>query len=219
MGFFDKFFSSQSKPKSYDKYGDVLKKIMTTKDQRLEAIEALEKLPPEHSIPQLLKRFEIVIDSGLLDNREKEMCMKIIVSHGEKAQDFIREAIINQKRLAWPIKIAEKIFSQESYITLLLDNLNTNMEVFDEDVLARNEEILLAVREIHDERVVQKAQVFLSSRDENVRMAALECLENQASQIPQAKEIILNLIQTPVNDDNSRFIGVVNEIANKHGWK
>lgn len=54
MGIFDKFFSSN--PKSYDKYGDVLKKIMTTKEQRLEAIEALEGISPEYAVPQLLKK-------------------------------------------------------------------------------------------------------------------------------------------------------------------
>lgn len=218
MGLLSNIFSSSSKPKSYDKYGDVLKKIMTTKDQRLEAIGALEKLPPEQSIPQLLKRFEIVIDSGLLDTREKEMCMKIIVSHGDKAQGFIREVLATKKRLAWPIKIAEKIFSQEEYILLLLGHLNSNMAVFDEDVLERNEEILLALRELHDERIVQRAKEFLSCGYENVRMAALECLENQASVFATAKEIILNLSQTPMTDDNSRFIGVVNEISKKHGW-
>ena len=93
------------------------------------------------------------------------------------------------------------------------------MEVFDEDALARNEEILLALREIHDERIVKKANEFLSCRDENVRMAALECLENQASKITQAKEIILNLVNTPITDDNSRFIGVVHEITKKHNWQ
>ncbi|MES2615616.1 MAG: hypothetical protein V4591_09395 [Bdellovibrionota bacterium] len=218
MGFFDKFFSSRTEPKSYDKHGDVLKKVMTTKDQRSEAIEALAKLAPELSIPQLLKRFEMVLESGLIDTREKEQCMKIIVTHGEKAQEYIREAIKTKKRLAWPIKIAEKIFSQEAYVALLLENLNLNMEVFDEDILERNSEILLALREIHDERIVQVAQEFLSCRDENVRMAALECLENQASAIEKAKEIILNLIKMPVTDDNSRFIGVVNEITKKHNW-
>jgi hypothetical protein len=218
MGFLSELFKPSQKPKSYDKYGDVLKKIMTTKDQRLEAIQALEHLAPEHSIPQLLKRFEIVVDSGLIDNREKEMCMKIIVSHAEKAHEYIKQAIIIQKRLAWPIRIAEKIFSQEEYINLLLENLNSDMEVFDEDSLERNAEILLALREIHDEKIVNKAQEFLSCRDETVRMAALECIENQVHFISRAKEIILNLMKTPVTDDNSRFIGVVNEITKKHNW-
>jgi hypothetical protein len=219
MSLFEKLFKSNTKPKNYDKYGDVLKKQMTTKDQRLEAIEALETLPPESSVPQLVKRFEMVVDSGLIDTREKEMCMNIIVTHGENSKPFIYEALKIQKRIAWLIKIAEKIFTREEYVNLLLENLSQDMEFFDEDVLARNEEILLALREIHDVRIVQRAKEFLSCRDETVRMAALECLENQASQIQQAKEIIMGLVDIPLTDDNSRFIGVVNEITRKHNWQ
>lgn len=218
MDFFNRLFKSNSKPKSYDKYGDVLKKVMTTKDQRAEAIEILERLPAEDAIPQLLKRFEMVVDSGLLDNREKENCMKIIVSHGEKAKSFIEQALSSQKRLAWPIKIAEKIFEKEYYRDLLLKNLNTDMEIFDEDALARNEEILLALRELQDEKIVVLVKPFLLSRDENVRMAALECMETQAQQIPQAKDTILELSKVPLTDDNSRFLGVVHDIISKHHW-
>ncbi len=216
MGIFNKIFSSE--PKSYDKQGDMLKKIMTTKEQRLEAIDSLEKLPPEKSIPQLLKRFEIVIDSGLLDNREKEMCLKIIVSHGEKAKDHIIKSLASQKRIAWHIKMAEKIFSKSEYVSLLLQNLNGDMEVFDEDALDRNAEILLALREIPDTQIVQAAQKFLSCRDEQVRMAAVECLEEQAHDSLEAKQAIINLVKIPLTDDNSRFIGVANEIAKKHNW-
>lgn len=218
MSFLNKFFSSRQDPKSYDKYGDVLKKIMTTKDQRQEAIDALSKLAPEFSIPQLLKRFEIVVDSGLLDNREKDMCMKIIVSHGEKAHAFIREALKTQSRLAWPIKIAEKIFPSEEYLSLLLENLNTSMVVFDESALERNTDILLALKDIHDEKIISRAQDLLASRDEGVKMAALECLESQAVKFSQAKEFILTLKDAPLSDENSRFIGVVNEIARKNSW-
>lgn len=213
-----KFFSSGDKKKSYDKYGDVLKKKMTTKEQRLEAMEALEKLPPEHSVPQLLKRFEMGVDSGLQDTREKERCLESIAKHKEKAQGFVKEFIQTQHRISWPIKIAEKIFSKEEYLGLLLESLNSDTAIFDEDSLERNVEILLALKDIKDERIVDKAVEFLSSRDENVRMSALECLEEQATEFTRAKSIILDLMKTPPTDDNSRFLGVVQSIVKKHNW-
>ncbi|WP_186647014.1 hypothetical protein [Fluviispira vulneris] len=218
MGIFDKFFSSQ--PKSYDKYGDVLKKAMTTKEQRLEAIEALENIAPEQSVPQLLKRFELSVDSGIIDNREKEKCLNIIVSHGEKAKEFVKKTIETQRRISWPIKIAEKIFSHDEYVDLLIKNLATDIAVFDESVLERNEEIMLALKEVKgkEELIVNKVTEFLNSRDENLKMAALECLEEQAKQNEKAKEIILNLSHQAITDENSRFIGVVNSIIQTHKW-
>lgn len=217
MNFF-KFFSSSDKQKSYEKYGEVLKKRVTTKEQRLEAIEALEKVSPVYAIPQLLKRFEMVTDSGLQDNREKERCMDIIVKHKEHAKDFIKEFIRTQRRISWPVKIAEKIFSKDEYIELLLNSLNSDSAIFDEDTLERNAEILLALKDIKDLKIVDKACEFLSNRDEHVRMSALECLEEQATEFDRAKQVIIDLFKTPITDDNSRFLGVVHSIVNKHNW-
>ena len=218
MGIFDKFFSSNSK--SYDKYGDVLKKIMTTKEQRLEAIESLQGIPAEHSVPQLLKRFEIAVDSGLQDTKEKEQCLKIIVDFGEKSKPFISEVLSKQRKISWSIKIAEKIFPHDEYVNLLLNNLASNIEVFDESSLERNEEILLALKDVkgNSESIVEKVTEFLSSRDDNIRMAALECLEEHALHSSKAKEIILDLSKASITDENSRFLGVVNSIIQNHKW-
>lgn len=212
-----KLFSSDKK-KSYDRYGDVLKKKMTTKEQRLEAIEALEKISPVEAIPQFLKRFEMVTDSGLQDTKEKERCMDFIVKNKIHASDFVKQAVLNQKRVSWPVKIAEKIFSKEDYIDLLLLSLNSDSAIFDEDTLERNSEILLALKEVKDLKIVNKAVEFLSSRDENVRMSALECLEEQATEFEDAKKIILDLLHMPMTDNNSRFLGVVQTIVKKHKW-
>jgi hypothetical protein len=218
VGIFDKIFSSNAK--SYDKYGDVLKKVMTTKEQRLEAIESLQGVVAEYSVPQLLKRFEISVDSGLQDNKEKEQCLKLIVEHGEKSKPFIKEVLSKQRKISWAIKIAEKIFSYDEYVNLLLVNLVAHMEVFDETSLERNEEILLALKDIKqsNEKVVEKVSEFLKSRDDNVRMAALECLEEQASYNEKAKQIILELSKASLNDENSRFLGVVNSIIQHRKW-
>jgi hypothetical protein len=218
VGFFQKIFSSQ--PKSYDKYGDVLKKMMTTKEQRLEAIEYLQSLQAEVAVPQLLKRFEIAVDSGLQDSKEKEQCLNIIVKFSDKAKPFLIEVLSKQRKISWPIKIAEKIFSAEEYVDLLLNNLSSQISVFDETSLERNEEILLALKEAKVQRdtIVDKVTQFLSASDDNVRMAALECLEEHALYNATAKKIILDLATEPVTDENSRFIGVVNSIIQNHKW-
>lgn len=218
MGFFDKFFSRGEDKKNYDKYGDVLKNRNTTKDQRQEAIQTLEKIDPQKSIPQLFKRFDMVIDSGLLDHREKDQCMKIIIKHPEIAKEHTLNALRTQKRLAWVIQIAENIFSQDDYILCLLDNLNSHMDVFDEDVRERNIDILLALKDILDPRIVEKTSAFLNLRDDALRIAALECLENQALKSTLAKDLILSCLNTPQTDDNSRFLGMIQDVVRKNGW-
>ena len=86
--------------------------------------------------------------------------------------------------------------------------------------MERNEEILLALKDVKEanDAIVDKVTEFLSSRDDNVRMAALECLEEQAINSTKAKMIILDLSKAPITDENSRFLGVVNSIIQNHKW-
>jgi hypothetical protein len=71
---------------------------------------------------------------------------------------------------------------------------------------------------VHRDTIVDKVTQFLSASDDNVRMAALECLEEHALYNATAKKIILDLATEPVTDENSRFIGVVNSIIQNHKW-
>jgi len=217
MGNFLSFFFPDKK-KSYEKHGDVLKTKMTTKEQRLEAIEVLEKAPADLAIPQMLKRFEMVIDSGLQDSKEKERCLDFIVKNKDAAVTFIEQDLKTKARVSWLIKIAEKIFDSEKYVDLLLSLLKTESDIFDEDTLEKNSEILLALKDVKQERIIEKAKLFLSSRDEHVRISALECLQSQATAFDQAKQIILNLANDTITDSNSRFMGVVHEIIKRHHW-
>lgn len=211
-------FNFFSKKKSYTKYGDILKNKQASKEQRLEAIDILEKLDAAKSVPELLKRFEIVLESGLQDTKEKEACLNAIIKHGSQAQSYVKYYLETQKRLAWVIRIAEKIFPKEELLQLLLANLKTDVVEFDDDAMERNLDILFALKDFEDPNITKKISNFLSSRDDDTRIAVLECLETQAEKDLQARQIILNLAQNATNDMNSRFTGVVTHMIQKHHW-
>lgn len=172
----------------------------------------------QSGIPELLKRFEIVLESGLQDVKEKELCVQAIVKHGEQAKPYIENYLQTQKRLAWVIRIAEKIFQKNELLSLLLLNLKTDVAEFDDDVMERNLDLLFALKDFQDPNITQKVSRFLSSRDDDTRLAVLECLEAQAETDPEARKIILNLAQNAANDMNSRFMGAVTHIVKKHHW-
>lgn len=212
------FINFFSKKKSYKKYGDILKNKMSSKEQRLEAIDVLEKLDAAEGITELLKRFEIVLESGLQDVKEKESCLNAIVKHGSHARPYVEHYLENQKRLAWVIRIAEKIFPKDEFLQLILKNVHTDVVEFDDDTMERNLDILFALKEFQDPNITEKISPFLSSRDDDTRIAVLECLEVQAEIDPKARNIILNLAQNPTNDINSRFMGAVTHIIKKNRW-
>ena len=220
MGLIGKWkeFRTKQDDKSAAKHGETLKRKITTKEQRMEAIEALASMDPTVSLPQLLKRFELVVDHGIQDNREKEMVEKVFLEHKEQSRSIIREAVLKAERVAWPIRLAEKLFEEEEYKSLLLEGVVTQSALFDEIVLERNVELLLALREMPDDRVVERAAALLGSRDENVRMAALECLEFQGETSVKAKETVLALLQDPSTESNARLQGLLKTIVKKHSW-
>jgi len=213
-------YRTNQRAKSFEKMGDVLKNQVTTKEQRWEAIEGLaDGGDIALAAPQLMKRFELVVEHGIIDKREKDRVMEILLENKDVARPLVCDAVRTQKRISWPIKIAEKMLLQDEYINLLLESLNTENVLFDETLHERNIEILLALKEISDVRVVERTQLLVRSRDEQVRIAALECLEAQAREHKEARDCLLSLLAEPLTDDNSRFIGLVKTIVARHKWE
>ncbi|MEN9826256.1 MAG: hypothetical protein RI953_2001 [Pseudomonadota bacterium] len=222
MGLLDTWrgYRATQKSKSFEKMGDVLKNQITTKEQRWEAIEGLASGGDfALAAPQLMKRFELVVDHGIVDKREKDRVMEILLEHTEIARPLVCEAVRTQKRISWPVKLAEKMLSSEDYLKLLLDSLNTENILFDETLHERNIELLLALKERSDTRIVERTRLLVKSRDEQVRMAALECLEEQAREHKEARDCLLALLAEPLTDDNSRFVGLVKAIVTRNKWE
>lgn len=213
-------FRAGQRGRSFEKMGDVLKNQITTKEQRMEAIEGLASGGDfALAAPQLMKRFEMVVEHGIVDKREKDRVVELLIEHPEVSRSLVCDAVRQQKRIAWPIKIAEKLLPQDEYLELLLESLNTENVLFDETLHERNIEILLALKEISNVKVVPKARLLVRSRDEQVRMAALECLEAQGKEHGEARRCFLELLAEPETDDNSRFIGLVKAIVARHKWE
>lgn len=219
---FGLFFGNKTEriQKAAEKHGNTLKNKVTTKEQRLEAIDALLAITQaDVAIPQLMKRFHIVVDSGIQDKREKEICADQIVQFGTAAHTHVEAALKQAERVAWPIKIAERLFDRERFVDLLIQSLGREFVAFDDHANNRNIELILALKDHADEKIVDAVAGFLKSRDESVRMAALECLESQGTQSQRARQMIRDLLlNEEPRDDNSRFLGVVRQIVDKSGW-
>ncbi len=205
--------------RSLEKCGNVLKNKVTTKEQRMEAMDSLfAEEDPDLAIPQIMKRFEIVIESGIQDKREKELCAEHILEFGEKAGSFIEKALQQSVRISWTLHMAEKHFDAEKYLQLLLGVLEEEMPAFDDAATERHGEVILALKELRDERIVEPVAAYLAERDETLRMAALECMEAQAAHSDSAKQVILKLLEADESDDNSRFLGIVRTMVAKNSW-
>jgi hypothetical protein len=220
VGIFSKFkeFKENKAKSQAEKFGETLKTVMTTKENRLEAIEALSDLSPEIAVPQLIKRYDLVIDHAIQDTREKEMVSNILLKNQEIAKPFVKEKLSNTRHIGWLIKLTERLFTKEEFTNLLIENLNTDIAHFDEIQTDRNIELLLALKEIQDQRIVEKTLPFVSSRNDSLKLAAIDCLESQSESSAEAKNAIIAISKEPPTDDNSRMLGLVKSIIQKHNW-
>ncbi len=204
--------------KQAEKWGKTLSNKLTVKDQRQEALDGLAALPPEIAIPNLLRRFEMSTDHGIQDTREKERVIELITEWEEFSKPFVETAVKKHLRVSWAIRAAEKILDLQDFLKLLVDSLHTEEALFEESIHERNIEILLALKDYSDPIIVKPAFTLVQSRNENVRIAALECLEAQAEHNQEARQLLKNLSLQEPNDMNSRIVGIVKSMLDKHSW-
>ena len=206
--------------KSYEKMGRVLMNAHTTKDQRTEAIDALAKGKGEEVIPQLMKRFELVIDHGLQDQKEKEKVLEIIKGFEGSGKQFAVESLKRARRITWFMKWCRHTMDEAEYTELLVSLLDGDASSFDDMALEKNREILLNLKEFPNPALLPVIEPFIAHRDNDIQMAALECLEGLATHLPEARQRLKQLAAVEMNDDNSRFLGQVQAILKQHGnWQ
>lgn len=214
---FKEFRANKSKSQA-EKFGETLKNMITTKENRMEAIDALRDIDPELSIPQLIKRFDLVVDHAIQDAREKEIVSEILLKNANISKPHVREKLTKARHIGWPIKLAERMFAKDEFLNLLLENINTDIVHFDEIQIDRNIEILLALRDLQDARIVEKTLPFVSSRHDNLKLAAIECLEAQGESSQDARSAIVAISKELPTDNNSRLLGLAQSIVKRHNW-
>ena len=210
-------FSTQ-KQRSLEKSGDVLKTLLTTKDQRLEAFESIESAKPEWAIPQLLKRLEITVDHGIQDKVEKERVLEFVTKHKSLTKPVILDKIPKSKKISWMLRVSERVLEPEEYLDILLENLRPESLDFDDDALERNIEVLLALKEIKNPKIGERVLPYLKSRHGEVRLAAVECMEAQAQESVELRKVLIEMAGQTKSDENSRLLGVLQTMISKNAW-
>jgi hypothetical protein len=82
---------------------------------RIEAIEALSRIPSAESAAGLLRRFTFYIDPSTTDQEEKEAAERGILNAGEAAIEPIVAFCLKAESLTWPLKILKEIVPVERY--------------------------------------------------------------------------------------------------------
>lgn len=195
-----------------------IKNPKAIKEERALALEFLADLDkPATAIPALLQRFEYSLEHGINDTREKETAMKGILRHEDQALQYVREHLKKTNRIAWPIKILQKLGDESEVVDALIGALDFGDVSFDQAIVDKNYDILCYLAEYKVSGLYKKLAHFLNDPDERVRFATVECLLAQ-DEHEQIKPMLEPFLTDETSENRRIRMAVINAFADR-GWR
>ncbi len=185
MGLFDLFKSKDSSApkqsaaeKSAGKWAEAAGSKRAQNYDRQEAHNELSKMGTPEAVSALLRRFTFVIDPSITDQEEKDVAFVGILKAGEDAVEPVRAFAAKAESLAWPMKILKELLDEEAFVgevLLWLSKWDTEYAKFIDPKL----QILTALEEFKDARIVDGVLPFLDDVNEPARFHAVATLTVQ----------------------------------------
>lgn len=218
MGIFT-FFNQLKQRQKERSVAKNLKAIQNPKAIREERVAAIDYFKNLHelsvSVPALLKRFDYSLEHGIHDTREKESAMEGVLAYGQEALPFVRDHLVQTTRIAWPIKILQKLASEEMTVRALEACLFFTDFEYDRDKIDKNYDILCYLRDYTLPDQGRKLLGLVKALDERVRFATTEVLLAQNSpELAQNLEVFI----TDTSAENTRLHQVVIDAFLEKGW-
>lgn len=206
------------KGKRIERAAKMVTNAKAIKDDRWASIEYLAKGidSAEDAVPALLPRFEYSLEHGINDTREKELAMKGIVRHGEKAIPFVKEWMQKTSRIAWPIKVLYELGQDQVVVDCLKAALNYGEVAFSQNDVDKNYDILCYLRDYQIHELIPQIEHFLVDADERVRYAAAEVLIAQKTD--EVKDKLVRFLSDD-SAENRRIRGAVAQLFIDRQWK
>ena len=184
-------------------------------DARMEAADKLREIGTPDAIFGLARRFSATAENLGTDQEEKKRIQTVLVAFGDKAIEPVKKYIKNYDKVTWAIDALKEFQATEEIelVPFLLEVLAEG-----DPVRIRGEkahQILKALENLGDRDIVEGVIPCLSSPDDTVRIAAVECLEVYADE--RAREPLLEALVSP-EEDSMRVKMKIGEALEKMNW-
>jgi hypothetical protein len=189
----------------------------TLHEERAAAIDYLAHVDDlQKAVPLLLKRFDFSLDHGINDSREKDAAMEGVIKYGRDALAIVRDHLQQTPRIAWPLKIIQKIGTDQDVVESLEACLQFGDIEFDRNLVDRNYDLLCYLRDYPLADKGLKLLPYLKMHDERLRFAAVEVLlaQGDLNLIGQNLEIFI----IDESAENTRLRQAVIENYLTHRW-
>jgi HEAT repeat protein len=190
MGFFDMF--SRKGPGAIGKHAARVANKRAQNPDRWESIQVLGKMGTPEAVQALLTRFEVRVDPSIVDQEEKDAAFNGIISAGETAVDPIRAHLKQTDKVSWPLKMLEKLLSNDEVVAELLSLLEGMTTDYERDP-DKKIQVVAYLEDRQDERIVPAVMRFLEDANETVRFHAVGALFAQEDPSP-AFDALMDLV-------------------------
>jgi HEAT repeat protein len=182
-------------------------------EARMEAADKLQEIGTPEAIYGLARRFSATSENLGIDQEEKKHVQDVLVGFGEKAIEPLKRYIKNHDQVTWAVDALKQLVPKEKLIPFLLQILRGGDPVYIRGEKAN--QILKALETLGDPEVVPGVIPCLSSPDDTVRFAAVECLSAYGDE--RAREPLLEALVSP-DEDSARVKTRIGEALEKADW-
>lgn len=182
-------------------------------DRQASALWLSEQGTPE-ALLALCKRFDLQLEHQIKDRTEKEQVIELLVEHGTSGAAAARAHAQRSPTYQHPIGVVTRVEGSTAATSLLLEML-AKESVEDEFKPDKKRNIIMALAERRDPRIVAAAAPFLADFDEGVRHAAIEAIAAQGSE--DGRDPLWLALKSP-REESTRIRGRIAELFQQLHW-
>lgn len=183
-------------------------------EDRLGAINGLNKIGDEDAIRGMLKRFSVSCDNKMHDQDEKKYVSDLLVDMGPEVVPLLKEYVAKATEVTWAFRTLRRIEMQEAWIGHVLEAIGvTTSEDTEPEKL---EQLLNLLHDQKDPRVAPAISRLLMDLDDTVRFAAIEALATLGDEV--ARQPLLDALVRQ-DEESQRVLHRIVDVFLQHGWE
>ncbi|MFW5875602.1 MAG: HEAT repeat domain-containing protein [Myxococcota bacterium] len=211
MGLLDLF----SKKSGVEKHAARVANKRAQAQDRWESIRALGAMKTPEAVDALLVRLTFTVDPSITDQEEKEAVQEAIVEAGEAAVEPLRRFLRSTDSIARPLRCLDKLLDEGEVVAELLSLLEGMDTEYERDPQKKTE-LLAALEDRRDERIVDAVRRFLDDINEPVRFCAVGALVAQGE--TREEDVRTILIEALLGEESTRVRAHILDGFIERGW-
>ncbi|MBL4819153.1 MAG: hypothetical protein JKY15_08035 [Deltaproteobacteria bacterium] len=183
MGFFGLFKKGGPTQKQIDKQVTRLKEQYAKPEYRQMAMDQLFSWGTHECLVGLIGRFKVVVQSPYYDEQEKRWLVDQLVELGEPAKEVLKEFVIRENEVTYPIQALSRLCSKQE-LEQLLKNALTARSPEDYRSSEGKMELIAALEEYEIPNSSELIALYLNDHHDEVKCIALDVLfRNKSSSV------------------------------------